>query len=73
MESIINRSLNETLSRTILTAGTVLIVVLSLFFFGGEIIHDFAFTMLVGVLIGTYSSIYISCPILLYWPYKGKK
>jgi preprotein translocase subunit SecF len=73
MEAIINRSINETLSRTILTSGTVLIVVASLFFLGGEIIHDFALVMLLGVFIGTYSTIYISCPVLLFWPDSRKK
>jgi preprotein translocase subunit SecF len=64
---IINRSVNETLSRTILTSGTTLIVVAALFFFGGGIIHDFAFALLVGIIVGTYSSIYVASPILLAW------
>ena len=62
---IINASINETLSRTILTAFTVFIVLLSLFFLGGPVIHDFAFALLVGVVIGTYSSIFIASPIVL--------
>ena len=70
---IINRSVNETLSRTILTAGTVFIVVVALFFLGGDIIHDFAFAMLVGVVIGTYSSIYVASPIVLTWEERSKK
>ncbi|MGD8970549.1 MAG: protein translocase subunit SecF [Desulfobacterales bacterium] len=64
---IINRSVNETLSRTILTSGTTLIVVLALYFFGGGIIHDFAFALLIGIFIGTYSSVYVASPILLAW------
>lgn len=64
---MINRSINETLSRTILTSLTTLIVLFALFFLGGSIIHDFAFTMIVGVLIGTYSSIFVASPILLIW------
>jgi preprotein translocase subunit SecF len=64
---IINRSINETLSRTILTSGTMLIVVLSLLFLGGGTIHDFALAMTVGVVVGTYSSIYVASPILLEW------
>ncbi len=64
---ICDRSINQTLSRTILTTGTVFVTVLSLFFFGGDVIHPFAFTMLVGVISGTYSTIYMSCPILLWW------
>ena len=61
----INSSINQTLSRTILTSGTTLMVVLCLFFLGGEVIHDFSFALIVGVLVGTYSSIYIASPILL--------
>ena len=64
---IINRSVNETLSRTILTSLTTLFVVLSLLVLGGGIIHDFAFAMMVGVLVGTYSSIYVASPILIAW------
>lgn len=67
LEVIINRSINETLSRTILTSGTTLIVVLALFFLGGGIIHDFAFALIVGIGIGTYSSIYVASPILIAW------
>ena len=66
----INRSINETLSRTILTSGTVVIVLLALFFLGGDIIHDFSFAMLIGVFIGTYSSIYVASPILM--SFEGK-
>ena len=64
---VINRSINETLSRTILTSGTTLIVVLVLVFLGGGIIHDFAFALTVGIIVGTYSSIYVASPILLAW------
>lgn len=70
---IINRSVNETLSRTILTSGTVFLVVITLFILGGEIIHDFAFAMLVGVISGTYSTIYVANPILIAWQGKNKK
>jgi preprotein translocase subunit SecF len=70
--AVMNRSINETLSRTILTAGTVLLVLLALFFLGGEIIHGFAFTLLVGVIVGTYSSIYIAGPIVLYMDFKPR-
>ncbi len=62
-EETINLSITETLSRTLITSGTTLLVVLSLFLLGGEIIHDFAFALLVGVLIGTYSSIYVASPL----------
>ena len=64
---IVNHSINETLSRTILTSGTTLLVVLALFVLGGGVIHNFAFAMLVGVLIGTYSSIFVASPILIFW------
>ena len=66
LSEIINSSINQTLSRTLLTSGTTLLVVLALFFFGGEIIHDFSFALLVGVLIGTYSSIYVASPVALF-------
>ena len=64
---VINRSINETLGRTILTSVTTLFVVVTLFLLGGSIIHDFAFALIVGVLVGTYSSIFVASPILLAW------
>lgn len=66
-EQVMNSSVNETLSRTILTSTTTLVVVLALFILGGGVIHDFAFAILVGVLIGTYSSIFVASPVLLIW------
>ena len=66
MGTIINRSINETLSRTVLTTGTAILVVLSLFLLGGNVIRGFAFTLLIGFIIGTYSSIYIASPIVLW-------
>jgi preprotein translocase subunit SecF len=62
---IINASVNETLSRTILTSFTVFLVLIALFFLGGPVIHDFAFALLVGIFVGTYSSIFIASPIVL--------
>jgi len=62
---VVNTSINETLSRTLMTSTTTLIVLVSLFLFGGEIINGFAFTLIVGVLIGTYSSIYVASTTLL--------
>ncbi len=62
---VINTSVNETLSRTLMTSLTTLLVLIALFYFGGEIIHAFAFTLIVGVLIGTYSSIYVASTTLL--------
>lgn len=70
---IINRSVNETLSRTLLTAGTTMIVLIALLILGGGIIHDFAFAMTVGVMVGTYSSIYVASPILLAWSGRRKQ
>ncbi|MBE6442667.1 MAG: protein translocase subunit SecF [Desulfovibrio desulfuricans] len=65
MAELINRSVNQTLSRTILTSGTTALATLALLLLGGGVIHDFALTMLIGVIIGTYSSIYVSSAILL--------
>ncbi len=71
--AIINHSINEVLSRTVITSLTTLIVVLSLYIFGGEVIHDFAFTLLCGVIVGTYSSIFIASPVLVaYRNWKAK-
>jgi len=69
---IINRSVNETLSRTIMTSMTVAITVAVLFFFGGSVIHDFAFAMLWGVFVGSYSSIFVAAPIIYEWQSRGK-
>lgn len=68
---LINRSINEVLRRTIVTSLTVLLSLIALLFFGGEVIHDFALALFVGVLVGTYSSIFIASPVLLFW--KGSK
>jgi preprotein translocase subunit SecF len=73
LQFVINRSINETLSRTILTSVTTLIVLVCLFLLGGGIIHDFAFAMIVGVLVGTYSSVYVASPILLAWQNRGRR
>ncbi len=67
LEGIMNASINEVLSRTIITSLTVLLTSGALFFFGGEVIHDFALAMIMGVVIGTYSSIFIASPIVLLW------
>jgi len=64
-EEVINRSINETLARTLMTSGTTLLVLVALFIFGGEIIHAFAFTLIVGIVVGTYSSIYVASSALL--------
>lgn len=67
LADLINLSINQTLSRTILTSLTVFLTVLSLYFFGGPVIHDLSVALLVGVVIGTYSSIFIACTIVLYF------
>ena len=67
LNTIVNKSVNETLSRTILTSLTTLMVVIILFVMGGGIIHDFAFALIVGIMVGTYSSIFVASPILLAW------
>ncbi|MBN2169850.1 MAG: protein translocase subunit SecF [Candidatus Krumholzibacteriota bacterium] len=66
-EEVVNASVNQTLSRTIITSLTTLIVVLILYFLGGAVIRDFAFALVVGVVVGTYSSIFIASPILVEW------
>jgi preprotein translocase subunit SecF len=74
MPAIINQSLNQTLSRTILTSLTVLFVVLSLYFFGGGVLHDFSLALLIGVISGTYSTIYVASPFLLtFGPFQMQK
>lgn len=70
--AIINRSINETLSRTVITSGTTLMVVMVLFFFGGEVIKDFAFALICGIVVGTYSSIYVASPVLVEWETRKK-
>ncbi len=73
IEEILDVSINETLSRTIITSGTTLLTVLALYIFGGEVIRDFAFTMLVGIISGTYSSIYQSCAYIGIWEKRKEK
>jgi len=65
LSDIVNRSINQTLSRTILTAGLTFLTVLALYLFGGEVLHGFSFALVIGILIGTYSSIAIAAPILV--------
>jgi len=73
LAGIINRSVNETLSRTIITTGTAVLVIIALFFLGGEVIHAFAFALLVGFIAGTYSSIYVASPFVLLFEKGGKR
>lgn len=67
LETIFNTSINECLGRTILTSGTLMMVVLILFFFGGPVIHDFTTALIVGLISGTYSTIYVASPVVLFW------
>ncbi len=69
---LVNRSINQTLSRTILTSGLTFLTVLALFFLGGEVLHGFAFTLVVGIIVGTYSSIFIASPIVVGWSERGR-
>lgn len=72
-ESIINRSLNEVLSRTLITSGTTLLVAISLYLFGGMILNNFAFTIVLGIVVGTYSSCFIASPVVFDWEMYEKK
>lgn len=65
---VINQGINQVLSRTIVVSLTVFLVLVALFFFGGEVIHDFSLALLMGVVVGTYSSIFVASPLLLLWP-----
>ncbi len=71
-QQLVNKALNQTLSRTIITSGTVFLATMSLYIFGGGPINDFAFTFLVGIITGTYSSIYIASALVLWW-HKGQR
>lgn len=67
LETLINKSVNQTLSRTILTSGLTFLTAISLYLFGGQVLHGFAFALVVGILVGTYSSIFVASPILVFW------
>jgi preprotein translocase subunit SecF len=67
LEPLINRSVNQTLSRTVLTSGLTLLTALALFLFGGQVLNGFAFCLVVGIIVGTYSSVFIASPILIFW------
>lgn len=73
LPEIINRSVNEVLSRSIITVLTMFIASASIFFFGGNVLHDFAFALLIGLIVGSYSSIYVASSILVVWKPKGGK
>ena len=67
LAEVVNKSVNQTLGRTVITAGTALLSALSLFIFGGEVLRGFAFTLIVGIVTGTYSSVFIASAIVTYW------
>ncbi len=74
LTEIVNRSINQTLSRTVLTSGLTFLTVLALFLFGGEVLHGFSLALVIGIMIGTYSSIFIAAPMLVaYQQWRGKK
>ncbi len=74
LADVVNKSINQTLSRTILTAGLTFLTVLALYLFGGQVLHDFSFALVIGILIGTYSSIAVAAPILVaYQEWRGQK
>ncbi len=75
LEQLMNISVNQTLGRTIITSGTVFLTLLALYLFGGEVINDFAFIMLIGTIEGVFSTIYMACPVVLFWQktFKTKK
>jgi preprotein translocase subunit SecF len=72
LDQVLNASINEVLSRTIVTSGTTFLACLSLFLFGGEVLHNFSFALLIGICVGTYSSIFVASPLIYEWR-KGKK
>jgi preprotein translocase SecF subunit len=72
LQELMNKSLNETLSRTIITSGTVFVVLIVLLMFGGEVNRGFAFALTIGITTGTYSSIYIASAMALEWSLRGK-
>ena len=73
LAELVNRSINQTLSRTVLTSGLTFLTVLSLFIYGGEVLHGFSFALVIGILIGTYSSIAVAAPMLVaYQEWRGK-
>ncbi len=71
LAKIVNNSINEVLSRTVITSVTVVLVLIPLVLFGGEVLHDFALALLLGVIVGTYSSVFVASPILVVWQSKA--
>jgi preprotein translocase subunit SecF len=67
LDQLINRSVNQTLGRTVMTSGLTFLTVIALYLFGGQVLHGFSFALVVGIIIGTYSSVFIASPIILFW------
>src|ERR1700754_4733229 len=67
LESLMNKSVNQTLSRTVMTSGLTFLTAIALFLFGGPVLHGFSFALVCGIIVGTYSSVFIACPIVLFW------
>ena len=67
LRSLINKSVNQTLSRTVLTSGLTFLTAIALFLFGGPVLHGFSFALVVGIMVGTYSSVFVASPILVFW------
>jgi preprotein translocase subunit SecF len=67
LESLMNRSINQTLSRTVMTSGLTFLTAIALFLFGGSVLHGFSFALVVGIIIGTYSSVFVASPVVLFW------
>src|SRR5262249_16723735 len=67
LESLMNRSVNQTLGRTIMTSGLTFLTVIALFIWGGPVLHGFSFALVCGIIVGTYSSVFIASPIVLFW------
>jgi preprotein translocase subunit SecF len=67
LEAVMNKAVNQTLSRTIMTSGLTFLTVIALFLFGGPVLHGFSFALLCGIIVGTYSSVFIASPIVLFW------
>ena len=74
LHDVVNRSINQTLSRTVISSGLTFLTVMSLYLFGGEVLHGFSFALVVGILIGTYSSIAVAAPMLVaYQDWRAKR
>jgi preprotein translocase subunit SecF len=67
LENVMNKAVNQTLSRTVMTSGLTFLTVIALFVFGGPVLHGFSFALVCGIIVGTYSSVFVASPIVLFW------